>query len=108
MGREETLQRIKATEADVRASKGTALEDKERILREARKQAFELRESLRAQAEKRQEDILRAGDAVTSREKESLLAKGRQEAETLRGEARANIDRAVDHLIEKFKGALNA
>ncbi len=108
MAREETLQRIKATEADVRASKGVALEDKERILREARKEAFELRESLRAQAEKRQDEILKAGDTVTSREKEALLAKGRQEAETLRAEARSNVDRAVDRLIEKFKGALNA
>lgn len=108
MSREETLQRIKDVEAEVRQSKGTALDEKEKILREARREAFELRESLRAQAEKRQDEILKAGDTVTAREKETLLAKGRQEAEALRAEARSNIDRAVDRLIEKFKGALNA
>ncbi len=107
MDKEETLQRIKEAEAEVRREKGTALDEKERILRDARKEAFELRESLRGQAESRQAEILKAGEASTSREKEALLAKGRQEAETLRTEARSNIDRAVDRLIEKFKGALN-
>ncbi len=108
MGKEETLQRIKEAEAEVRQSRGTALDQKESLLREARKEAFELRETLRAQAEKRQEEIMRAGDAVTAREKEAILAKGRQEAEALRAQAGSNIDRAVDRLIEKFKGALNA
>ena len=108
MGKEETLQRIKEAEAEVRRTKEAALEGKERILRDARKEAFELREALRAEGEKREEAILRAGDVETAREKESVLAKGRQEAEVLRTEARSNIDRAVDQLVEKFKGALNA
>ncbi len=108
MDKEETLQRIKDAEAEVRRVKGTALDEKERILRDARKEAFELRESLRGQAEKAQDQILKAGDAATAREKETLLVKGRHDAEAMRAEARANIDRAVDRLIEKFKGALNA
>ncbi len=108
MNKEETLQRIKDAEAEVRRVKGTALEEKERILRDTRKEAFELRESLRGRAEKAQDEILKAGDAATAHEKEALLVKGRHEAEALRAEARANVDRAVDQLIEKFKGALNA
>lgn len=108
MGKEETLQRIKDAEAETRRVKGDALEEKERILRDARKEAFDLRESLRIQAEKKQDEILKAGDAVTVREKEAILAKGRQEADALRREAQANIDRAVDRLVEKFKGASNA
>ena len=107
MGKEETLQRIKDPEAQARRTKGTALDEKERILRDARKAAFELRESLRNQADKRQDEIVKAGAAVTAREKEAVLAKGHQEAEALRAEAQSNIDRAVDRLIEKFKGALN-
>ncbi len=107
MGREETLQRIKDAEAEVRQAKAAAADEKERILRDARREAFELGESLRAQAEKRQEEILKAGDAAIAREKETALEKGRREADTLRTQARSNIDRAVDRLIEKFKGALN-
>lgn len=108
MGKEETLQRIKETEAEVRQSKQAALDEKERMLRDARKEAFDLRESLRLQAEKRQAEVLTAGDAATAREKEGILAQGQKEAEALRREAQSNIDRAVDHLVEKFKGALNA
>ena len=107
MGKEETLQRIKDAEAEARQVKAAALEEKERILRDARKEAFDLRESLRAQTEKRQDEILKASAAATAHEKEAVLAKGRQGAEALRSEARANIGRAVDRLIEKFKGALN-
>lgn len=108
MDKEETLQRIKDTEAGVRRTKDAALEEKDRLLRDARKEAFELRESLRAEGEKRQEGILTAGDAATAREKESILAQGRKEAEALHREAQTNIERAVDRLAEKFKGALNA
>ncbi len=108
MQKEETLQRIKQTEEEVRRSKAAALDEKERILREARKDGFELRESLRGRAEKRQAEILAASEASIAREKDALLAKGRQEADTLRSEAQTNVERAVDRLIEKFKGALNA
>jgi V/A-type H+-transporting ATPase subunit G/H len=108
MNKEETLQRIKETEEQVRRTKAGALEEKEKILREARMQGFELRESLRGRAEKRQTEILTASEASIVREKDALLAKGRQEADALRSEAHANVERAVDRLIEKFKGALNA
>ncbi len=108
MGKEETLQRIKETEAEVRRSRDAAQGQKDRILRDARKEAFELRETLRTEAEARQQVILTAGDAVTAREKEDILAEGRKEAEALRREAQVNIDRAVERLVEKFKGALNA
>lgn len=108
MDKEETLQRIKQAEAEVRQAKAVTFDEKERILREARKQGFELRESLRGRAEKRQAEILASSEGSIAREKDALLAKGRQEAEALRSEALANLELAVDRLIEKFKGALNA
>ncbi len=108
MNKEETLQRIKAAEEQVRQAKAATLEAKERTLRDARKEGFELRESLRGRAETRQAEILAASEASIAREKDALLAKGRQEAEGLRSEALTNVERAVDRLIEKFKGALNA
>jgi len=108
MDKEETLQRIKEAEEQVRRAKAAGLEEKEGVLRDARKEGFDLRESLRGRAEKRQDEILRASEASIAREKEALLAKGRQEAQALRSEALANVERAVDRLIDKFKGALNA
>jgi ATP synthase H subunit len=108
MNKEETLHKIKETEDQARQAKAAALDEKERILRDARREGFELRESLRGRAEKRQEEILKASEISTTRGKEGILTKGRQEAEALHTEARANVDRAVDRLIEQFKGALNA
>jgi len=105
--KEETLQRIKAAEGQIRSAKERAAAERERILRDARREAFELRESLRREAEKRYEEILREADRATAHEKETILAAGRKRAAELAGQASGNLDRAVDLLIQKFKGALN-
>ncbi len=108
MRKEETLQRIKAAESQVRGTKETVLAERDRILRDARRDAFELRETLRRQAESRYAEILKEAEAVTSGETEAILAAGRTEADSVKAEAATNLDRAIDRLIERFKGALNA
>ncbi len=108
MKKEETLQRIKDAEGRVREAKESVLAERERILRDARREAFELRESLRREAEKRHEAILRESEGATARETQKLLAAGRTDAAALKARAEANLDRAINRLIEKFKGALNA
>ena len=108
MKKEETLQRIKDAERQVRGSKESVLAERERILRDARREAFELRETLRKQAEARHEEILRAAEAATSKETERVLAGGRKDAAALKARAEANMDRAIERLVEKFKGAINA
>lgn len=108
MKKEETLQRIKDAEGQVRGTKEAVLADRERILRDVRREAFELRESLRREAEKRHAEILRESGAATARETENIIVAGRKDAAALKAKAEANLDRAIDRLIEKFKGALNA
>ena len=108
MRKEETLQRIKAAEAEVRRAKEAVLVERERILKDARREAFELREEFRQKAERRYEEIVRAAAAATSRETEELLAAGRRNAEALKAKAEANLERAIERLIARFKGALNA
>lgn len=108
MQKEETLHRIKEAEEQICREKAAASDERERILREARRKAFELRESLRKEAEKRQEDVLGRAQASAATEREHILAAGRTEADGLRRQADANIERAVDRLIEKFQGAVNA
>ncbi len=108
MQKVETLQRIKAAEAQVRGRKETVLAERDRILRDARREAFELRESLRREGESRYAEILRQAEAVTAHETEAILAAGRKGADSVKEEAATNLDRAIDHLIERFKGALNA
>jgi len=108
MDKEETLHKIKSVEEEIRRSKQGALTERERILRTARKDALELRDALRAEAEKRGEQIRREASEAVAREKETILTAGRQEAATYRGMAESNMDRAVERLVEKFKGAAHA
>jgi len=108
MRKEETLAQIKEAEKSVRQAMEAAANERERILRDTRREGFELRESLRKAAEQRQEEVLRQAEAAFVRDKERVLAQGTKDAEALRQQATANVERAVDRLIEKFKGALNA
>ena len=108
MRKEETLQKIKATEGQVRGMKETVLAERERILRDARREAFELREQLRREAERRHAEIIHEAEVAIARETEQILAAGRRDADALKAKADANLERAIDRLIEKFKGALNA
>lgn len=108
MKKEETLHRIKEAESVVRGRKEAVMADREKILRDARREAIELRETLRRRAEKRYEEILREAEAAAALETERILASGRKDAATLKAKAEANMDRAIDRLLAKFKGAVNA
>ncbi len=108
MRKEETLQKIKAAEGQVRGTKEAVLAERERILRDARRDAFELREQLRRDADRRHAEIMREAETGIARETEQILAAGRRAADALKAKADANLERAIDRLIEKFKGALNA
>ena len=108
MDKVETLQKIKATEGQVRGMKEAVLAERERILRDARREAFELREQLRREAERRHAEIIHEAEAAIASETEQIHAAGRSKADALKAKADANLERAIGRLIEKFKGALNA
>jgi vacuolar-type H+-ATPase subunit H len=108
MGKEETLHQIKAAEAAVRQAKQAAAEERERILRKAREEALGIVEAARKAAEERQAAIIAAAESETGRRKDAILAEGRRDAEALRREGEHNIDRAIEFVVEKFKGAWNA
>ncbi len=106
--KEETLRRIKEVEEEVKRLKEAATAQQDKILLDARREQFELKESLRQQAEKRHTEVQKEVEAVTRKETAKILAKGRKEAETLRAEAAESTDRAAEKLVEKFKGASSA
>ena len=108
MGKEETLLKIKAAEAEVHAMREVSERDRERILRDARSEALELRDTLRQRAEVQYREILAEAEASVRAERERILSQGRAEADRIRSGGRANIERAIDLVLEKFRGALNA
>ncbi len=88
--------------------KESAERERERALREARREVLELAERLRTEAEERGAAVLRASEEVLAREREAVLAKGRKEADARRAAGMANVDRAADIVMAKFQGALDA
>jgi len=108
MGKEETLLKLKGAEAEIRAMKEAAAKDREQALRNARREALELREKLRGQAEVRYREIVKAAESLLVAERERILDGGRAEAAKTSSMGKANVDRAVELVLRKFRGALHA
>lgn len=108
MGKAETLLRIKEAEAQIRTAKTAAEQERERALRKARKEALDLLESYRNQAEERFREIVSAAEAAVAVERDRMLAAAREEAGRMSARGRANLDAAVRLVVEKFRGALRA
>src|SRR5881296_693925 len=80
MGKEETLLKLKEAESQIRSVKDAAEKEREQVLRNARREALELRERLREQAEARYREILAAAEGPLKAERERILAAGHSEA----------------------------
>ena len=108
MNKAETLERIKAAEGQIRTMKEAAEREREVTLRNARRDALELLEKFREQAEARYREILAGTEAAVASEREALLAAARMEAARMSARGKGNIDKAVDQVLEKFRGAVRA
>ena len=108
MNKAETLLEIKGAEAEIRTTKEAAEKERDVNAREARREALELQERLRREADERAAAILRDAEAALAKERDAILAKGRQQADALRAAGMANVDRAVEVVLTKFQGALDA
>jgi V/A-type H+-transporting ATPase subunit G/H len=108
MSKAETLQRIKEAEAQTRAAKQAAEREREITLRNARREALELLDTFRAQAEKRYAEVLAAAEAEVAIERDRMLAAAREEAGRIVARGRANVDEAVELVLSKFRGAVRA
>ena len=108
MSKAETLQRIKEAEAQTRTAKQAAEREREITLRNARREALELLDTFRAQAEKRYAEVLAAAEAEVAIERDRMLAAAREEAGRIVARGRANVDAAVELVLSKFRGAVRA
>jgi V/A-type H+/Na+-transporting ATPase subunit G/H len=108
MGKAETLQRIKDAEAQIRTAKIAAEQERERALRDARREALDLLESLRNQAEERYKEIVSVTETAVAGERDRMLAAAREDADRMSARGRANVDAAVNLVLAKFRGALRA
>jgi len=108
MGKEETLLKIKAAEAEIHVMREGAEREADRVLRDARREGLELRDWLREEAEDRYRAVLSESEGPLAVERDRILEGGRSEADRVRARGRANLDRAVNLVLQKFRGALDA
>ena len=106
MSKAETLLRIKEAEAKIRTAKEAAEREREGTLRNARREVLDLLETFRAQAETRYREIVAAAEAAVASEREKMLAAAREEAARMSARGKANVDKAVELVLAKFRGAL--
>ena len=107
MSKAETLQRIKEAEAEIRTAKEAAEREHELILRNARREALDLLETFRAQAETGYREIVAAAGTAVVSERETMLAAAREDAAQMSARGKANVDKAVELVLAKFRGALH-
>ena len=106
MSKAETLQRIKHAEAQNRTTKEAAERERESTLREARRAVLDLVETFREQAEARYRDILAAAEAGVASERDKMLAAAGEEAARISARGKANVDKAVELVLTKFRGVV--
>lgn len=109
MKKVETLERIKDVEEQAKKMKSGALQTKEKLIRDAKRESLFVFESMEKKAAELHKEKLSEVDSEVQREREKLLEAGRQEAESLKARAADKVDEAVAFLIKKFEdGVLHA
>ncbi len=88
--------------------KEEAEREREATLRNARREALELTEQFQEKAEARYREIIGASEAEIETEREKLLAAAREDAARMTALGKANVDRAVELVVGKFRGAIRA
>jgi len=88
--------------------KEEAEREREATLRNARREALELTEQFQEKAEARYREIVNAAEAEIETEREKLLAAAREDAARMTTQGKANVDRAVELVVGKFRGAIRA
>lgn len=108
MGKAETLQRLKDAEAQIRTMKEEAERERERTLRTARREALDLLDTYRSQAEARYREIVTGAGAAITTERDRMLAIAKEEAARMADRGKANVAKAVDSVLAKFREAIRA
>jgi vacuolar-type H+-ATPase subunit H len=103
-----TLDRIREVEREVHDVKAQAEEERERILREAKREALNLEDDLRNQSEEVFQETLTAARQKIEARRGEILAAGQQEADAVKEAARAHVQAAVQQLLRRFEESIHA
>ncbi|MEE9116303.1 MAG: hypothetical protein V3U09_05335 [Thermoplasmata archaeon] len=103
MRKGEALFKVKEAEAEVQEMKKRATDEKERILKEAKKEVLRIQDESRRKADETLRGRLDAGKKDIEVKTASILEQGRQEAAVIEHKGEAKIDQAVSLLLKRFE-----
>lgn len=109
MKKVETLARIKEAEEKAKQMKNDALREKEKIIRNAKRESLFVHENMEKKGAELHNEKLSEIEAEIQRERSTLLEEGKRKGERLKTQALGRIGEAVDFLIKRFEdGVLHA
>jgi vacuolar-type H+-ATPase subunit H len=97
------LTKIKETEKKVGQSKKKALEQKDTIIKDSKKEALKILDQARAEAQSSYDEKVRQMRVEIETIRKRLLDEGEKKARTFKSRAELNSSLAVDMLIRKFE-----
>jgi V/A-type H+-transporting ATPase subunit G/H len=103
----EVLQSIKKAEAEYKTMISAAEEEKKRSIASAEQEADQLVQKAKIDAEEYRKNRLSDARNEAAQKYEETLKKGEQGSAAMRSAAGAHLGKAVEQIVERFKGQLN-
>jgi len=108
MAREDILSKIKAAEAEARASVQRAMEEKEKKIADATTEATNIVRTAETTAQEYYDKSIAQAEADVKSKKESIVASGAKNVSSMSSSASTKLDKAVEYLLKEFMGLLHA
>ena len=108
MARDDILSKIKAAEAEVRASVQQAMATKEKKIADATTEAANIVKTAEAEAQDYYDKSIAKADSDVKSKKESIVSSGSKNVSSLSSSAVTKLDKAVEYLMKEFMGLLHA
>jgi V/A-type H+/Na+-transporting ATPase subunit G/H len=108
MARDDILSKIKAAEADARASVQRAMEDKDKKIADATTEAANIVRTAETTSQEYYDKSITTAEADVKSKKESIVGSGAKNVSSMSNSASAKLDKAVEYLLKEFMGLLHA
>jgi ATP synthase H subunit len=100
----DALLEVKKAEESVEKLKQDAMQEKERIIKESRREALKIIDDAKAEAQTIQKTKMDVVQREIEELKKRIIGEGELRAKDLEAKAGANLDNAVDMIVKKFEG----
>lgn len=106
MAKNEILSEIKKAEGNAKSMVDEAIDSKNKSISAARAESREVLKQAEIDARKTAQDSFKEGEKKILEERDKIVSDGQQNALAMSQKAQANIDNAVNYLIQEFERAV--